>query len=479
MALGEVDYGLMGVVGGLVVFMTYLNGILNGAIGRYYAISVGAQQQEKESGLDACRMWFTTAVAINTVIPTILIIIGYPLGAWAVENFLTIPPDRIHACVWVWRFVCASCFVSMITLPLSAMYGAKQYIAELTIYSFVTTTLNACFLYYMVTHPSVWMTKYAFWQCLLGLLPQFIIAIRAYYIFPECRIIPKHLKCWDNIKKLSNYAFWNAWGTLGAVLREQGDAILLNKYFGPRINAGFAVGSGLSGHTNMLSGSMIGAFSPAIFNAWGAGDYDLARRLAYRTCKIGTLFILVFAIPLALEVDEVLLLWLKNPPNFAAGFCLYVLAMNVIDKLAVGHMLVVNANGKVAMYQAFLGTSLVLTLPIAWALLALGVSPYAVGMAMVATMCFCATGRVWFARTLVGMSSIYWLKRIVLPIAVLILLTGALGWLPRVFMVPSFWRVCITTVVVEVALIPFSWYLILDASERDFILSKLPKFLKR
>ena len=46
MALGEVDYGLMGVVGGLTVFITYLNGILGGAIGRYYAVSVGAQQKD-------------------------------------------------------------------------------------------------------------------------------------------------------------------------------------------------------------------------------------------------------------------------------------------------------------------------------------------------------------------------------------------------------------------------------------------------
>ena len=479
MALGEVDYGLMGVVGGLTVFITYLNGILGGAIGRYYAVSVGAQQKDPTAGLETCRMWFTTAVVINTIIPAILMIVGYPLGVWAVEHFLTIPPDRVHACVWVWRFVCATCFLGMVTLPFSAMYTAKQYIAELTIYSFVTTTVNAGFLYYMVTHPGVWLAKFACWQCFLGLLPQIIIAVRAYCIFSECRIIPEYFNCWGNIKKLSTYAFWNAWGTLGAVLRAQGDAILLNKYFGPCVNAGFAVGSNLSGQTNMLSGSMIGAFSPAIFNVWGAGDYNRARNLAYQTCKIGTLFILVFAIPLALEVDEVLLLWLKNPPNFAAGFCLYVLAMNVIDKLAMGHMLCVNANGKVALYQAFLGTSLVLTLPIAWLLLALGVSPYAVGMAMVTTMIFCATGRVWFARTLVGMSSIYWIKSIVLPIAALIGLTGVIGYLPRFFMSPSFLRVCITTAVVEIALIPFSWYLILNDAERSFVLSKMPKFLKR
>lgn len=478
-ALGQVDYGLMGVVGGLTILITYLNGILGGAIGRFYAISVGKQQADAESGLETCRMWFTTAVVLNTTVPIVLIITGYPVGVWAIEIFLTIPVNRIEACVWVWRFVCLSCFLGMITIPLQAMYTAKQYIAELTIYSFITTTLNVGFLYYMVTHPSDWLARYAFWTCLLTILPQIIIAIRAYWIFPECRIIPKYFKCWHNVKEICSYSLWNAWGSLGAILRGQGDAVLLNKYFGPCVNAGFAVGSNLSGHTNTLSSSLIGAFSPAIYNAWGAGERDKARTLAYRACKIGTLFILIFAIPLMLEVDEVLLLWLKEPPRFAAGFCVFVLIMNIIDKFAVGHMLVVNANGKVAMYQAILGTSLVLTLPIAWGLIVLGFNPYAVGWAMVVTMIFCATGRVWFARTLVNMSSVYWIKRIVLPISIAIGFALALGCLPKFFMKASFIRICVTVAVVEIVMLPLSWFMILDDGEREFIGGKIKRLIKR
>lgn len=479
MALGEVDYGLMGVVGGLTAFIAYFNGILGGAIGRFYALSVGEQKKDPAAGLEACRMWFTTAVVIHTVVPVALMCLGYPMGEWAVRHFLTIPPDRVEACVWVWRCVCATCFLGMVTLPFSAMYGARQYIAELTIYSFVTTTLNVCVLYYMLHHPGVWLAKYALAQGVLAFLPQVIIAVRAYFIFPECRVVRRHLNCLANVKRLCSYAFWNAWGTLGAMLRAQGDAVLLNKYFGPKVNAGFAVGSNLSGQTNTLSGSLIGAFSPAIFNAWGAGDYDRARQMAYQTCKLGALFILVFAIPLTLEVEEVLHLWLKQPPQYAAEFCVFVLAMNVIDKLAVGHMICVNANGKVALYQAFLGTSLVMTLPIAWGLIALGVDPTAVGWAMVTTMVFCATGRVWFARTLVGMSAKVWLRTIVAPIALLIGITGAIGYLPQVAMAPSFLRVVVTTGVVEAVLLPFSWCLILNSAERAFVRNRLSKLFNR
>lgn len=473
MALGEVDYGLMGVVGGLMAFVRYFDNLLASAIGRFFAIAVGEGNANSEKGLESGRMWFTTAVVIQTVLPTFLLITCYPIGEWAVRHFLTIPPDRIQACVWVWRFVCLSSYLSMLAMPFRSMYTAHQYIAELTFYSFATTTLNACFLYYMVTHPGAWLAKFAFWQCFLSILPTLIIAIRAYFLFPECRVVMRHVKCWGNIKTMAGYSFWTAIGLLGGIARGQGMTVLVNKIFGPRINASIAVGSSLSSHCNSLAGSMFSAFSPAIYNAWGAKEYDKARNMSYQICKVGTLLILIFSLPLSLEVDEVLRLWLKNPPQYAAGICLFVMASTVIDKMAVGHMICVNANGKVARYQSFLGTTLVLTLPLAWFLIKLGIGVYSVGWAMVATMSVCAFGRVWFARRLVGMSARYWFRSVVFPLFGVIILSLSVGLLPKICMPASSTRVCITVGIVELFLIPFSWFLVLNASERAFVVSKV------
>lgn len=472
-ALGQVDYGLYGVVGGLTVFISYFNTILGGAIGRFYAVSVGLQQTDPEGGLESCRKWFTTAVVLNTIVPVALILIGYPIGVWTIKNFLTIPADRIDACVWVWRFVCVTCLLGMMTLPLQAMYTAKQYIAELTVYSFVTTTLNAGFVYYMVRHPGVWLVKYAFWMCLMAVLPQLIIAVRAHFIFPECRVVRKYLHCWQEVKELCSFSLWNGVGALGGILRAQGNAILINKFFGPRVNAGFAIGSQVSGQTNMLSGSLIGAFSPAIYNAWGAKDYARAREMAYRACRLGTLFILVFAIPLILEVEEVLTLWLATPPPFAAEFCVYVMIMNIIDKTAVGQMICVNANGKIALYQAFLGTVVMMTLPLAWVLVLCGMGATSVGCAMVVTMAICALGRVVLARRLVGLSGRYWVKKILLPLAFVSGLTLGVGVCPTLYFAPSVGRVVGTVLLCEAVLLPAAWFVLLSEEERTFIRSRL------
>ena len=80
-ALGVVDYGLMGLVGGLTVFVSFLNSVMAGAISRFYAFGVGAANVsiDKRVGLENCRRWFSIAILIYVVLFVMLITIEYPI----------------------------------------------------------------------------------------------------------------------------------------------------------------------------------------------------------------------------------------------------------------------------------------------------------------------------------------------------------------------------------------------------------------
>ena len=302
-ALGEVDFGLNGVVGGLTMFISFFNSVLAYSIGRFYALSVGAalKKGNEADGLEECRRWFSIAVVIHTVVPALLLLVGYPIGEWAVRCFLTIPADRVGSCVWVFRFVCISCFLGMVSVPFNAMYTAKQYIAELTVYSFATTLFNFCFLYYMVTHPDFWLTKYAFWSCLMAVLPQLIISIRGCFIFKECRFSWHYAFDQSRFGSLFKYTGWQMFGNLGSLARGQGMAVLVNKYFGPSVNAAMSIGNTVNGQANSLAGAMQGAFMPAITTAYGSGDMTQTRNLMYRACKFGVLLSFIFTLPLCID----------------------------------------------------------------------------------------------------------------------------------------------------------------------------------
>lgn len=476
MALGEVDYGLMGVVGGLTAFVTFLNGIMAGGIGRFYAISVGAAKKDPKAGLEECHKWFTTAVVVHTVLPTILMIIGYPIGEWAVRHFLTIPPDRIQACVWVWRCVCVSTFVGMVGVPFSAWYGAKQEIAELTIYSFATTTLNVFFMYYAVHHPGDWLAPLACWSMLLSVIPQLIICGRAGVLYPECRFVWRHVRyCLGYVRQMITYSGWLVIGTLGDLLSGQGVNILVNRFFGPKANASVAVGNTLSSHCATLSGSLVGAFWPAITNAYGAGEFDKVRTYAYRVSRLASFLIMVFAIPLMLEVDTVLRLWLKNPPQYAGGLCVLALIVAVIDKTSFGYAIAVHACGRIAKYISVAGGAFLLTLPLAYMIFKLGGSLYWAGGSIVVTRSMVAALRVWYARPLVHTSARYWVFNIVLPLFSIGILSAVVGCLPRLYLTSNLWRIAVTTAIVEGVLCSLAWKFVFDAEEKAHLLVLMKK----
>lgn len=474
MSLGEVDYGLLSVVGALTGFIGFISSLIAGAVGRFYTYAIGEARVMGAEGLENCRKWFNTAFLLHSVIPLVMLLIGYPIGDYAIRHaWLNIPPDRVEACIWVFRFSCLSAFLGLVTVPFNAMYGAKQYIAELTVYSFITTTLNVCFLYYMVTHPGDWLARYVLWGTLLSLAPNFIIAIRAYQLFPECRFRRVYLWDWGRIKALFAYASAQSLDIFVTMLRHQGIAILVNKYLTPVHNASITVANSVTTHCYTLAGCMAGAFSPALTSACGAHDYKRMHTLAFGTCKVGILLIFIFALPMLLEVHEVMRLWLKNPPEYAPGLCSLFLIATITERFAWGHSIALNANGKLFACQGVLCAINLLLFPLAWLALALGYDVYSVGVVHILMMLGNVAVRVYFSRKLVGMGIRHWVFSVVLPLLGLAVICLAIGAVPRVLFAPSFWRVCATTLTIEVVFFPAAWFIVLSKEEREFVQGKL------
>lgn len=479
MSLGEVDYGLMGVVGGLVSFVAFLNSMMAAASSRFFAFALGeaVASKDKERGLVICRQWFSTAVLIHFTLPIVLIVVGYPFGIWMVKNFLTIPLNRMSECIWVWRFVCVSCFVGMVNVPFRSMYNAKQEIAELTIYSVVATTVNVFFLYYMVTHPAVWLAKYAAWTCLVSVVPQLWICIRALQKYPECRFSFREAVDLTRIKQVLSFALCRLFGGISIISSGQGMAILINKMLGPAANAAMQVANSVSSHTMNLSGALSGAFSPALTSAAGEGNLEKMRKFAFSTCRFGALLVLVFAIPVANEVAELMRLWLKTPPEKSAEICLCILVVVVLEKMTDGHWMSIFALGKIAKYQLSVSLLGPLAVLFAWLMLLCGTGIIGIGVALIVGKALTVLVRLYFGRSLCGMSIRTWLVSVFLPIALIAGASFAAGSLPKLIWPASFLRVCATTVVSEMVMLPLVWFLALSMEEKNFILAKISKFL--
>lgn len=476
MALGQTDLGLYGVVGGLTMFVMFFNIQFASAIARFFAFSIGQAQKSEnlESGLEECRRWFNVALGLHTVIPLALVAIGYPIGAWAItEGALVIPPERVDACLWVWRYCCLGCYISMINVPFQGMFSAKQHLVELSFYGIVQNIIRVVCLYYMVTNPGDWLVGYAMMTMVVTVLPLVIICIRAWILFPECRFVPRYLWSLSRLRQVLSYVTWQVVGSAGYVARTSGVAVVVNNMLGAKINASMSIANTLASETSILTGALNSAFGPAVTTACGAGDLEYMRRMAFRSCKFGVALTLIFALPLALEIDEVLRLWLKTPPEAASKLCLALLGFMVIEKTTLGHTMAVNASGRVALYQIVHGFALATALFFSIAFLYVRCAVDSICTALIASIILSSICDVLVARRSVAMGVMTWIKQVIVPSCILSIVSLVVGAIPRFFMDQCFMRVVVTTALCVGTFAPLTWALILSPDEKQVLLSKL------
>ena len=475
--LGEVDYGLLGVVGGMVAFMTFFNAVLASSVTRFYSYSVGSKLIDEHDGVEECRRWFNVAFLLHTVVPILLILIGYPIGKYVIENFLTIPIDRIVPCIWIWRFVMISSFITMVSVPFQAMYYARQEIAELTMYGVVTTTVKAVMLYWMLRHPGFWLVKYSFLSMLLVIVPQLLIVGRALSVYPECKF--NHRYIWDQkrIRELIQFAGMRFVSTASMLIGNSGSTILVNKILGPSKNASASIGSLVSAQSASLSGAISGAFGPAVTNAAGAKDHELMKKLAYRASTFGTICVLIFVLPLSLEIDEVMRLWLENPPAGAGRLCLCYLCVVVLERISDGQWMSVYASGRITGYQVCEAIAWLLMLPTGFLLMRCGYDVASIGVSMVIVKSFTAVAKVYYARKECGLSIRYWMCKIVFPL----LGASLFSLIPALFVVNTlnsgFIRIIVTTGVICSSFLFLCWVTVVDKDSKNAILLQIKRGL--
>ena len=482
-ALGKADYGLFGVVGSVMTFVTLVSGVMGGAVSRYYAFSIGeARKRGGADGAENVTMWFNAALSVYIMLPILSVAIGYPIGYYAIRHWLVIPSERMEASIWIFNLSMISAFINMATLPYISMYRAYQYIAELSVWEILRTCLTFGLAYSLLYIDCDKLLYWAITTTIVGNLIPVIQSFRAWKGFGVCHFRKEYFCKWANIKKLLQFSFWEFFGIFGDSVRSNGTAFVINRYFGVTMNAAYSVSNTVTQHTTSLSNAMIGALSPAVTTAEGEGNRQRAISLSFCTCKFGSLFILFFAIPLIIEMDEVLRLWLVEPPLYTATYCRCILFALICHKLGWGHHMAIYATGRISIYQFTMGMISMLTIFLIWGLVASGLGAFGVGLSFIISYSALTVARVVFANKIAAMPVRYWVRKVALPVLETALIVSAVGYLATKIMPASFGRVCVTSTLCGIMSLIFGYCLVCNHEERNVLrkfISKACRLLNR
>lgn len=117
--LGEVDYGLYNVVGGIVTMFTFVNFAMTCATNRYLSFELGKNNIENVNKV------FSTSIIIHVVIAIFIFLLGETIGLWFLNTQMTIPADRMVAANWIYQLSILSCMVMIVSVPYNAIIISK------------------------------------------------------------------------------------------------------------------------------------------------------------------------------------------------------------------------------------------------------------------------------------------------------------------------------------------------------------------
>lgn len=470
-ALGKEDFGLYSVVGGLIGFMMFMGNTLSSSVLRFYAYSIGQGNPE------GIKRWFNTAFLSFGVFSILLMIMGIPIGHYLISNVMTIPPERIQTCLWVYDLSILSAISTLITSSYSGMLTAAQRIFELSLWRMLGSLLAFCLAWYLLRASGDLLLIYAIGSVLIKLLIDLIQIIRAQWIFKACHIKRNYWFDKKRFKELFSFVGWDLFGGMGYMVRGVGTPFLINIFSGATVNAAYGIANQVSRHTTNITGALLGAISPEITAREGAGSRDRMISLSLRTSKLAVLLTYLWLIPLFIEIDYVLELWLEEIPEYAGTFCRIVLLSFLFNTATQGYRSAVMATGNIKKFQLTLGTILMLTFPIVWVIYKLTGSPTLAVSTLPLISAIHSLGRVYWVKHLLNVPYSYWINGVLIKSLLILIPTLIISLLLKYWIDSSFGFLILLSAISFVTTCISSWFFGLDETEKGFIREKIERIV--
>lgn len=406
--LGVEDYGIQNVVGGIVAMFGFLNGSMSSATQRYITFALGKGDK------DRLQTVFCTALQIHALIAVIIVLLGETVGLWFLYNKMQLPADRMNAAFWVLQCSIVSTVVMIVSVPYNACIIAHEKMSAFAYISVLEAVLKLVIVYLLLVFRFDKLIVLAVLTLIVQLFIRFCYSIYCHRHFEET----KYRHVWNKtlFKEMNGFAVWSLWGNLSVVLYTQGLNMILNVFFGPVVNAARAIAVQVQGAVQQFVGNFQMALNPQITKNYASGNLEQMHSLMFRSARFSFLLLFFLSLPVLLETEFILTLWLKTVPDNAVIFTQIMICISLIYTTANPCVIANQATGKVKVYQMVVGGILLTILPISYIVLKLGAPAYSVFIVHFCVESVAQFSRMYMLRKLINLPVSQYLHNIYFPI---------------------------------------------------------------
>lgn len=467
-ALGIVDYGIYNVVGGIVTLFTFVTGAMSTSSQRYITFALGQQDEQRLKEV------FRSSLQVFVLLSLIILLLSETIGLWFLYFKMTIPAERMTAAFWVYQISILSCVLGMLVIPFRAEIIAHERMNAFAFISIMDVVLKLFIVIIISLMDDERLIFYAVLMFLITFLNNIIYMVYCKKQFKEINykmVFNKPL-----LIEMGNFAGWSLIGNLAGVLLNHGVNILLNMFFGPAINAARGIAIQVQGTIQGFIINFQMAVNPQITKTYATNDLNRMHNLIIASSKFSFFLLFLLTLPIILETNQILVLWLKLVPEHTINFIRIIFFIMLIDTLANPLIIANQATGKIKKYQTVVGGILLSIVPISYIALKVGSKPEIVFIIQLAIAIIAQIARVIMIRPLINISYRKYFKDIVFRSVIVMIVASILPIYIYEQMDENLLRLMCVVICCSVSIIITILLLGLNNKERAMIYQKWQSF---
>lgn len=468
--LGIEDYGIYNLIGGVVVLFAFISNSSGAATQRFLNFALGENNNQKTKNV------YSASILIHVGVALIFLILSEVIGLWAVNCYLNIPQKRLVAANWVLQFSLITSVLSILKIPYNASviaYEKMSFYAVMSIFEGICKFLVAMLI---SIFPYDKLIFYSFLVALITFLSFLLSKIYVNIKFTPCRFTFHHEK--EIYKELISFSGWSLLSSIGSTCSNQVLTMILNKFFGVVANAAIGIANQVNNTVYQFISNFQIAFEPQITKSYAARENDYLLDLIFKTAKFSFYLLWFFVLPLSLNANIVLKVWLKEVPDYSVIFLRIILLFSLIDAIVGPLWMVSYAIGNIRNYQIVAFSVSLITVPIAWILFKFGFPPYWIVILRVLNNFVFSSWRLGYLKKRMNFPVLNFIRLVIIPSVIVVTISFIFSYISFIITkgVLQFFASCIVSVIINIIAM---WVIGCNKSERLYLKNLIHRFLKK
>lgn len=462
--LGFEDFGIYNVVGSIVVFLNFLKMALNNATYRYITYEIGIGNSDRLSKV------YTMAIKCHCILALIMLILMEVGGLYFLNNKLNIPAGRLFAANVLFQFCLFQFAIDIINTPFNSNIIAHESMNFYAWVSIIEVLLRLGIVYLIVWSPLDKLITY-------GALLMILSAIVSFCYILYCRMhfndTVYQKKYWETslAKEFCAYSGWSLIVNAADVIAYQCMSIFFNLFIGVVANAALGISNQVTSQTNKFLGSFTQAYQPQIIKSYASKEYSYFINLLFSTSKISYFLMLFFCLPLAVNCDFVLKIWLGEVPAMTSFLIVLFIIDSLVETTQTPLVNAVHATGTIRTHQLLMASLKFTAIISMYVVIKYTGNGYYMILTWVGFHCLWSAVRDVYLRRLIHFPLKEFSLNVLLKIIVITLLTLPLPLVIVYNLGDTFISFVLSGLASTFVMLPLIWFYGLNSSEKNIILS--------